>query len=103
MKNPPNQVLGHPLDRQSLQAINLGRNSQQATRPGKRLDVQVPQPSQKTYPNQVSFASYPNFYDVIIPHLQGDYTKNKNHTKGILVARSGNKEKMGIGGLGESM
>ena len=98
MKNPPNQVLGHPLDRKILQAINLGRNSQQAKRPGKKLEVQVPQPSWNTSPNQVSFASYPNFYDVILPQPQGDYTKNKNQTKGIPVVRIGNKEKIGIGG-----
>jgi hypothetical protein len=67
MKNLPNQVLGNPLDKQSLQVINLGKNSQQATRPGKKLEIRVPQPSQKTYPNQVGFASYPNFYDVILP------------------------------------
>jgi hypothetical protein len=103
MQNPPNQVLGNPLDIQILQAINLGGNSQQSTRLGKKLDVQIPQPSRKTYPNKVGFSSYPNLYDVSFPSPQGDSTKNKNHTKGIPVARSGNKEKMGIGGMGEDM
>jgi hypothetical protein len=101
MQIPPNKVLGHPIDRQSLQAINLGRNSQQATKPSKKLDVQIPQPSQKTYPNQVGFAGYPNLHDVSFPSPQGDSTKNKNHTKGIPVVRSGNNEKMGTSGLGE--
>jgi hypothetical protein len=81
----------------------LGRNSRQATRPGKKLDVQIPQPSLKTNPNQVSFSSYPNLYDANFPNTQGDSTKNKNHTKGIIVVRSGNKEKMGTIVLGEGL
>jgi hypothetical protein len=71
----------------------VGRNSQQASRPGKQLDFQIPQPGRKTYPNQVSSASYPNVYDVNFPNPQGNFTKNKNHTKGILVAWSETRKK----------
>ena len=81
----------------------MGRSDQQATGEGKKLDVQIPQPIQKTYPNQFGFASNPNLYDVYFPNPQGDTTKNKNHPKELPMERSGNKEKMGPGGLGEGL
>jgi hypothetical protein len=81
----------------------LGRNNQQITVAGKNLDVQIPQPSGKTYSDQVCFEGNSNLYDVCFPHLQGDTTKNKSHPKGLPMVRSGNKEKMGPGGLGEGL
>jgi hypothetical protein len=81
----------------------LGRNNQQVTRVSEKLDVQIPQPSRKTYSDQVFFARNSDLYDVHFPNPQGDTTKNKNRPKGLPVVRSGNKEKMGPGGLGEGL
>jgi hypothetical protein len=81
----------------------MGRSDQQATGEGEKLDVQIPQPSGETYIDQDGSASNSNLYDVCISHPQRNTTKNKNHPKGLPMARSGNKEKMGPGGLGEGL
>jgi len=79
------------------------RSNQQITEAGKKLDIQIPQPSRKTYSDQVCAASNSNLYDVHFPNPQGDSTKTKNHPKGLPVARRGNKEKMVPSGLGEGL
>jgi hypothetical protein len=63
---------------------------------GEKLDVQIPQPHRKSYSDQACFASNSNLYDVCSPNPQGDSTKNKNHPNELYVARSGNKEKIGL-------
>jgi len=45
----------------------------------------------------------PTFMMSVFPTPKGILQKKKNHPKGIPMARSGNKEKMGPGGLGEGL
>ena len=75
MQNTPNQILGHPLDRQSIQNGNLERSAQQAIGEGEKLDVQIPQPSGETDTDQDGSASNSNLYDVHFSRPQKKYYK----------------------------
>jgi hypothetical protein len=97
------KYLGIPLTNRALQNGNLGRISQQAIGEGEKLDVQIPQPCEETCIDQDDSASNSNLYDVHISFPQRNNTKNKGHPKGLPMVRSGNKEKMGLGGLGEGL
>ena len=72
---------------------NMGRSDQQTTGEGEKLDLHIPQPSGETYPDQSGSASNSELYDVSVSHSQRNTPKNKNHPKGIPMARSGKKEK----------
>jgi hypothetical protein len=86
-----------------MQNGNMGRSDQQATGEGEKLDLQIPQPSGETYPDQSGFASNSDLYDVSVSLSQRNTPKNKSHPKGIPMARSRKQEKMGPCGLGEGL
>jgi hypothetical protein len=81
----------------------MERSDQQVTREGEKLDVQIPQHSGETHIDQDDSASNSNLYDVCISRPKRDTIENKKHPKGLLMVKSGNKEEMGPGGLGEGL
>jgi hypothetical protein len=67
---------------------NMGRSDQQTIGEGEKLDLQIPEPSGETYPNQSGSTSNFHLYDVNVYHSQRNTTKNKRHPKGLPMARS---------------
>jgi hypothetical protein len=53
------------------------------------MDLQIPQPSRETYPDQSSSARNSDLYDVSVSFSQRNTPKNKNHPKGLPMERSG--------------
>jgi hypothetical protein len=103
MQNSPNEIFGNSVDGQSMQNRNMGRSDQQATGEGEKLDLHIPQPFGETCPDQRGPASNFDLYDVSVSRSQMNTPKNKSHPKGLPMAWSGKKEKMGPCGLGEGL
>jgi hypothetical protein len=72
-----------------MQNGDVGRNDQQTTGEGEKLDLQIPQPSGETYPDQSGSAINSNLYDVSVSHSQRNTTKNNSYPKGLPMVRSG--------------
>jgi hypothetical protein len=66
---------------------NMERSGQQAIGEGEKLDLQIPQPSGETYPDQSGSASNSDLYDVSVSHSQRNTPKNKIHPKGLPMER----------------
>jgi hypothetical protein len=74
----------------------MGRSDQQTIGEGEKLDLQIPQPSGDTYPDQSGSTSNSDLYDVSVSFSQMNRPKNKSHPKGLTMARSGKKEKWAL-------
>jgi hypothetical protein len=67
----------------------MRRSDQQTIGKGEKLDLQIPQPSRETYPDQSGSTSNSDLYDVSVSRSQRNTPKNKSHPKGLPMARSG--------------